>query len=183
VAHQIGLHCGIHDFGEFAAAEEASALRPNFGAQPSDQLLLCHQQAVFNGRVDCGLDLEDRSGRGYSLDCRGTARRKHRDARVERVLALRAFEAVYHDRANNLRFATGNAGPARTSASLRNSRTIGLRGTAMGSGWPELAAAPADFASYESVKSSVLAIPFSKSLLPVSARPAVAPDSTNQKRT
>jgi hypothetical protein len=119
VAHQIGLHCRINDLGEFAAAEETSAFGPNFRVQPGDQLLLCRQQAVFTRRAKCGLDLGDGNwGRGgHGLERHGTARRKHRDARVERVLALRTFEAAYHDRANNLRFATGNAGPARTSAS------------------------------------------------------------------
>ena len=65
----------------------------------------------------------------------------------ERALALRALRTPYHGSANNLRFTTGVAGPASNSASWRNSRTAGLFGTAKGSGWPELAAAPAAFGS------------------------------------
>jgi hypothetical protein len=51
VANEIGLHCRIHHLGEFAAAEEASPLRPDFGAQPLHQLLFCRQQPVFARQI------------------------------------------------------------------------------------------------------------------------------------
>jgi hypothetical protein len=49
--------------------------------------------------------------------------------------------------ANRRRFGAAWAGPARISLSWRSSRTTGLRGAPTGRGWPELAAAQADFGS------------------------------------
>ena len=144
----IGLHRRIDDLGELAAAEEASALRPDLGTQARDQLLLCREQPVLEQRAEPGARTSG-AGAGAGTASTGAARRAESTAMraSSAALALRAFEAAYHGSANILRFATGVAGPASISASWRNSRTTGLRGAATGSGWPALAAAPADLGS------------------------------------
>ena len=121
VPDHISLCRRVDDLGELAAAEEASALRPDLRTQASDQLLLCRKQAILSRGVSRELDLGHRGRSGNRLDRHPAARGKQSNPRVERALGFRAFRAAYHGSANNLRFVTGVAGPASISASWRNS--------------------------------------------------------------
>ena len=83
-----------------------------------------------------------------------------------------------------MRFFGARGGPgqeSRRAAAIPCARPA-LRGAASGSGWPELAAAPAALGRRRCCTSSGLPTAFSNSLLPIRARSPVAPASISHRR-
>ena len=165
-------------------------LRPDFGVRRASIVGARGEQALLacDSRTAAALDLGSRGCRARPAPAMlaGCGAGQFGDARIERAFALRGDlrkPTIASGLAQARRRLGAAAGPATNVAAelAQLARPPALRGAAIGSGWPLLAAAPAALGSYEiAVEGS--ADPLFEFALADQGAVAVAPLSTSTSR-
>ncbi len=99
VARQIGLHRGVDDLGELAAAQDQAALGADFAFEAGQHFSRAASRRsswelrAAGSAIGAGAAGDRRRGHRR---IRGAALRQSGDARVERALAVGPFEKAYH---------------------------------------------------------------------------------------